>query len=158
MGRQEQRYNYCITGEFKKMNKLDKLRDYFLSCPLLKKYKDKETLLQINYLDFAPINYGIFALPSNKTPVIQFITGAGIYKMDFVLQGMDDFDFRDSEQTSENISFFEELEKWIKKNPPLIEDWETLTLNTHGYIDSISEATDRAVYQAQFSLLYYERR
>ncbi len=134
---------------------IDSIREYFLSCPLL-----GNSRVNVDYLDKEiDTSYNIDIVPS-KPIVKKFVDGASERQVTFIFSSCEAWG-NDTLQALENNGFYEELSDWIESNkslPVLEDDKKALRLEalTPGYL--MSNDSDRAYYQIQLRLNYYQER
>ncbi len=135
---------------------IEKIREYFLNCPILDEY----ARLNIDFLGVEPTQYTIEGQPVN--PVIQKYVDGGALKQYVFVFGSREYYGADVLQNIENSGFFERFAEWVeeqskKGNLPELEGNKqaiSMEVLTSGYLFSASE--DNARYQIQMRLIYYE--
>jgi hypothetical protein len=135
---------------------IDKIREYFLKCPLL----DELARFNVDYLGVEPVEYTIDSQPT--TPVIKRYTDGGALKQYVFVFGSREYYGSDVLQNLENSGFFERFAEWVeeqseKGNLPELEGNKqaiSMEVLTSGYLFSANE--DNARYQIQCRLIYYE--
>jgi len=135
---------------------IEKIREYFLSCPILDEY----ARLNIDFLGVEPTQYTIEGQPVD--PVIQKYVDGGILKQYVFVFGSREYYGADVLQNIENSGFYERFSNWLdeqseKGNLPKLEGGKKalkIEALTTGYLFNASE--DNARYQIQCRLIYYE--
>lgn len=137
------------------MTILDSLKEWFATCPLL-----ADNSISVDYLDKdVDTSINLDTVPTN--PIIQkFVDGGSKRQFTFVLASCEPWG-NDVIQNLENNGFYEELQKWIESNtdlPVLDQDKKALYVEalTYGYL--MSNDSDRAYYQIQLRLVYFQER
>lgn len=134
------------------------IRDYFLTCPVLNTFRK----IGIDYLPADELAYTIDPIPSDTT-IKTYIDGGKIKQYQFVIASRE-FYGNDEAQNIENSGFYEELSEWLEvqsmlDNLPELSGKrrsQELKVLTSGYLFNATE--DRARYQIQLRLIYYEGR
>ncbi|HSH35516.1 chloramphenicol resistance protein [Schnuerera sp.] len=132
------------------------IRKYFLDCPIL----DEFIKIGVDYLDPNEKEYTIDPIPSN-TVIKEYIDGGRLKQYLFVFASRE-FYGDDVIQNIENSGFYEKLSSWVdnqskKGNLPILSGNKKsieLKVTTSGYLFNATE--DRARYQIQMQLVYYE--
>lgn len=133
--------------------KIEKIRDYFNTCPLL----DSRARLNINYLGVDAIEYSIYT--DTIDPVYKrYADGGAIKQIGFTFTTLN-YHSAELMQQIENSGFYDEFAEWIERNNdkgilPDIEGALRIEILTNGYL--ISAEADTAQYQIQLKLLYME--
>lgn len=135
---------------------IDKIREYFLKCPLI----DELARINVDYLGVDPVEYTIDSVPS-ETIIKQYVDGGGLKQYVFVF-GSREYYGSDTLQNIENSGFYEKFSEWIENqsdigNLPLLEGEKRsvkIEVLTSGYLFDTSE--ENARYQIQMRLVYYE--
>ena len=137
------------------MTIIQSIRNYFLTCPLLTDGK-----VNVDFIDKdIDTTYNIDPIPTN--PVIKkFVDGASERQFTFIFSSCEPWG-DDVLQNLDNNGFYEELTGWIERNkelPILDRDKKPLRIEilTPGYL--MSNSADRAYYQIQLRLVYYQER
>lgn len=134
---------------------IDCIREYFKTCPLLKKGK-----INVNYLGEQPVAYTIEQVPSD--PMIKrYSDGASQRQCLFVFASREYYD-NDVLGNMDMAKFYEELAEWVEGQseagvlPVLGEGYQSLDMrtNTSGYLMSADAQTAR--FQIQMRLIYYK--
>lgn len=135
---------------------IEKIRDYFLDCPLL----DELARLNVDYLGVDPTQYTIDSVPT--TSIVKSYVDGGALKQYVFVFGSREYYGADVLQNLENSGFYERFSSWIEEqnelsNLPKLSNGrnsEKLEVLTSGYLFDASE--DNARYQLQCRLIYYE--
>lgn len=135
---------------------IDKIREYFLKCPLI----DELARINVDYLGVDPVEYTIDSVPS-ETIIKQYVDGGTLKQYVFVF-GSREYYGSDTLQNIENSGFYEKFSEWIENqsdigNLPLLEEKKRpfkIEVLTSGYLFDTSE--ENARYQIQMRLVYYE--
>lgn len=134
-------------------SKLKVIRDYFMTCPLL-----KDGALNIDNLDYNAVNYSINSDVNSTTTIKKYRDGGKLNQ--FI------FNFMSAELRSPDVidqinafNFYEKLEAWIKEqnkidNLPNIAGVQSLETMSPAFLYSAENST--ALYQIQFKLTYLE--
>ena len=137
------------------MTIIDSLKEWFYTCPLLDGGQ-----VNVDYLSpEVDTSFSIDSVPTN--PIVQrFVDGASKRQFTFTLASCEPWG-NDVIQNLENNGFYEELQKWIEGNkdlPILDQDKKALQVEalTYGYL--MSNDSDRAYYQIQLRLVYFQER
>ena len=131
------------------------LRNYFLSCPLLK----ENSALNVDFLSVDGIEYSIDTVPT-ETTIERYVDGSRLCQYSFVFASRENYN-ADSLQNIENIAFYEKLEAWINQNnlkrnlPKLLDGTaQKIEVTTAGYLFDENMTTAR--YQIQCRLIYIQ--
>lgn len=135
---------------------VDKVRDYFIDCPLL----DEFARLNVDFLGIDPTQYTIDSVPVNS--VIKRYADGGTLRQYVFVFGSREYYGADVLQNIENSGFYERFSEWLDKQsksnvlPELDNDKIATKIEalTTGYLFDASE--DNARYQIQARLIYYE--
>ena len=129
------------------------LRNYFLTCPLLK----ENSALNVDFLSVDGIEYSIDIVPT-ETTIERYVDGSRLCQYSFVFASRENYN-ADSLQNIENIAFYEKLEAWInqnnlKRNLPVLSAGtaQKIEVTTAGYLFDENMTTAR--YQIQCQLKY----
>ena len=137
---------------------IESLRDYFLGCSVL----DKLRKINVDFLDSDELAYTIDPTPSVRD-VKTYVDGSKLKQYNFVIASRE-FYGDDVAKNIENSGFYEELSDWVEQQS-LVGNLPVLTGNkraqeisvlTSAYLYYATE--DRARYQLQLKLIYYEGR
>lgn len=130
------------------------IRDYILQFPAL-----KEGCLYVDYLGNTAVEYTVEAVPCD--PVYTKYTDGSCMKQFLFLFASREFYSADVNQCIENLSFYEEFERWIweQNRSGILPDLDgrspvSLEVLTGGYAFDADENTAR--YQIQLRLIYEE--
>lgn len=137
---------------------IEKLRDYFLTCPFL----EKSSKLGIDYLTDGAVNYSINVEPTN--PILkQYADGSSLKCINFTFQSHEFYSSSEADNSA-NLTFYSKLEKWIKENnnknilPDLSGEpglyGQSIEVLTSGYLLDNDESTGQ--YMIQLRLIYME--
>lgn len=131
------------------------LRNYFLSCPLLK----ENSALNVDFLSVDGIEYSIDTVHT-ETTIERYVDGSRLCQYSFVFASRENYN-ADSLQNIENIAFYEKLEAWINQNnlkrnlPKLLDGTaQKIEVTTAGYLFDENMTTAR--YQIQCRLIYIQ--
>lgn len=131
------------------------LRNYFLTCPLLK----ENSALNVDFLSVDGIEYSIDTVPT-ETTIERYVDGSRLCQHNFVFASRENYS-ADSLQNIENVAFYEKLEKWINQNnlkrnlPKLLDGTaQKIEVTTAGYLFDENMTTAR--YQIQCRLTYIQ--
>lgn len=131
------------------------LRNYFLSCPLLK----ENSALNVDFLSVDGIEYSIDTV-TTETTIERYVDGSRLCQYSFVFASRENYN-ADSLQNIENIAFYEKLEAWINQNnlkrnlPKLLDGTaQKIEVTTAGYLFDENMTTAR--YQIQCRLIYIQ--
>lgn len=138
--------------EVKEKSKIELIKEFFETCPLLKRGK-----ISVDYLDGDIDSYSIDKTPSN--PIIKQYRDGGVIKQitfDFTVQAPI------SSNTIDNLvnsKFCEDFMKWIEKQNkqrilPNVPGIQSIKCTSPGYI--LQKTETQAVYIIQMNCQYYE--
>lgn len=136
------------------MTIIESLRNWLLMCPLLDDGK-----INVDFLDNeVDTSYNIDTVPTK--PIIQkYVDGGSKRQFTFVFSSCEPWG-NDTIQNIENNGFYEGFQKWVESSdlPTLDSDKKSLKVEvlTYGYL--MSNNPDRAYYQIQLRLVYYQER
>lgn len=139
-----------------KKYRIEKIKDYILTCPYLDKLAD----FGVNFLDRNSSSYSIEEVPG-KTIINKNIDGSSERQLNFIFASV--FNFNEELETQINNSgFYEDFSDWIEENNenevfPKLKDGETPTsieVVTSGYLYALIDGMKRAQYQIQCKLIY----
>ncbi|GHU77048.1 hypothetical protein FACS1894188_10580 [Clostridia bacterium] len=134
---------------------IDSLRTFLQTCPFLKVSSVAETpMIYVDYLGETSTTYAIETVPA---PIWyrRYVDGGGIKQTQFVFRSIEPYDGRDVLQSLQNMAFYEKFEEWLAQNSqPNIDSWVRVEALTGGYIHTVFEGQDAAVYQIQCRVLY----
>lgn len=138
------------------MHLIAAVREWFRSCPLLR----KDTAFQVDMLGADPIEYEIAPLSCN--PIVKRYTdGSTIRQFQFAFASREEYG---GQQNLQNTAFYEALQNWLEEqsdqgNLPELPQWQTpqeLQILSCGYIYDTGDST--AIYQMELVLLYFQDR
>ena len=134
---------------------IDCIRTYLCGFPGL-----KDGLFGVDYLGAEATEYTVEAVPCD--PVFRQYTDGGCMKQFLFLFGSREWYSADAAQNTENLGFYEEFERWIRKNNydgilPDLDDREAygIEVMTGGYV--FDADTNTARYQMQLRLTYFDK-
>lgn len=134
---------------------IEKVREYFLDCPLI----DWDKRIRVDYLGVEEVEYTIDSVPVE--PIIQKYADGGALKQFVFVFGSREYYGSDEVQNMENSGFYEQFSKWLEEQsnlgvlPKLSgKVARRIEATTQGYLFDSSEAMAR--YQIQCRLTYYE--
>ena len=134
---------------------IDCIRTYLCGFPLL-----KEGLFGVDYLGRDATEYTVEAVPCD--PVFRQYTDGGCMKQFLFLFASREWYSADAAQNTDNLAFYEELERWIRQNNlagnlPDLDGREANSIEvlTSGYAFDADSSTAR--YQIQLRLTYFDK-
>lgn len=135
---------------------INKVREYFLGCPLIE--LDKQ--IHVDYLGVEEVEYTIDSVPVE--PVIRQYADGGALKQFVFVFGSREYYGSDVLQNMDNSGFYERFSSWLEEqsNSGVLPELSgskvarKIEATTQGYLFDSSEAMAR--YQIQCRLTYYE--
>ncbi|MEG1411476.1 MAG: chloramphenicol resistance protein [Bacilli bacterium] len=141
------------------MTTIESVRNYIKECPHLSEFHKG---INVNYLGEEDDSYCIEETPAN--PIIKkYIDGSTVRRFLFVFASKEAFG-QDVMQNIENSGFYEKFATWLeeesnKGNLPILgkgKEARKIQANTNGYL--FNAEMDRASYQIQLELIYYQQK
>ena len=137
------------------MTILEKVRNYFMDCPLMDGYK-----INVDYLGVEAVEYTIDTTPTS-TVIKPYADGGALKQFSFVI-GSRNYYGADVMNNIENSGFYEALVDWFDEqnkigNLPVLSGGKVVNMIealTPGYLFGVTEDTAR--YQIQCRIVYYE--
>lgn len=140
---------------------LEQIRNYLLTCPLLK----SDSRVGVEYLDNEATNYSIEEGIGYDPVISTYIDMSSRRKFLFSLTSREFFGQSEIEQNIANSKFYQDFYEWLEENtlngilPNLDDDKspESITALTGGYIMSVDEGMKKARYVIQCQLIYEKK-
>lgn len=135
---------------------INKVREYFLKCPLI----DKESQINVDYLGVDKVQYTIDSVPVE--PILKKYVDGGALKQFVFVFGSREYYGSSVLQNMENSGFYQNFSKWIEEQnkklilPELENGLKSISLEATTQVYLFDSTEDNARYQIQCRLTYYE--
>jgi|SRR5699024_1822952 len=137
---------------------IEKVRNFILQCP----YIDESAKVNVDYLGPNAIEYTVDSVPAEEV-IKRYVDGGKVKQYMFTFGSMEYYG-ADELQNIENAGFYEKVSRWLEEKtenselPDLGNGRRAIKVESlsNGYLFHADE--DRARYQIQARLVYYEKK